>query len=171
MSSSTSAQPAPLIRFRQLIIGLGWLGFGLFVANEIANGEPFETTNHTLLRTFDVAKNILFALWPLGVWLQVKSRLGDFWRFLTGVFLLLLVIPIGLYCSLLIVLEDTAVWQDELVHYESVNPPVRIVQQHYYSGFATSDMQYRVVKITPLWGPWQHVEPADSARFPEEHYR
>ncbi|WP_170061920.1 hypothetical protein [Hymenobacter chitinivorans] len=68
------------------------------------------------------------------------------------------------------IVEDSAVWEDELVHYEAANPPVCIVQQ-YRDGLATTSTQYRVVKITPLWGPWQHVEPADPARFPEEHYR
>ncbi|MCB2407469.1 hypothetical protein [Hymenobacter lucidus] len=170
MNPSTSTQPTASARFRLLLIGLGWLGLVLFAVDWLVDGWKFETTSYALLRVFDLIKNVLFALWPVAVWLQLSARISDAWRFWAGILLVLVTIPCWLSCGFLLVFEDSAVWEDEKVQYESADPPVRIVQQ-YRDTFPTNPTQYRVVKITPLWGPWQHVEPADSARFPEEHYR
>ncbi|MCB2378142.1 hypothetical protein LGH70_11145 [Hymenobacter sp. BT635] len=170
MDSSASGKLPASAWFRPLLIGLGWLGFGLFVVNTVVDDWQFETISHSLLRTFDTAKNCLFALWPVAVWVQFETRLKEGWRFYAGILLLLTTIPLWLSCAFLLVFEDDGGWQEEMVQYESVNPPVRIVQQR-RNVFPTIDTQYRVVKITPLWGPWQHVEPADTARFPVEHYR
>lgn len=162
--------PSAPARLRPLVIGMGWLGLALFTVNGLLYDWPFETTNQALLRTFDVVKNCFFALWPLSIWLHLEPRLTGTLQSIINLGLCLVIFPWWLYCGFLVMEEDSAVWQDEQVQYESDNPPVRIVQQ-YRDVFTTTSTQYRVVKITPLWGPWQHVEPVDPARFPEEHYR
>ncbi|MCC2546982.1 hypothetical protein LJY25_11040 [Hymenobacter sp. BT175] len=157
-------------RLRRVIIWLGWIGVILFVANIVTDNWTFETVSHDLLRAFDLVMFGLFALWPISVWLQFKSRLGDTLRAIVAGLLVLLIIPWGLLCALFMVTEDDAPWEDQLVQYESALPPVCIVQQS-WNGFATIDTKYRVVKITPLFGFWQRVEPADPVRYPEVHYR
>jgi hypothetical protein len=170
MNPSASAQIPASTRLRPLLIGLGWLGLVLLAVDWLVDDWQFETTNTLLLRAFDLVTGCWVALWPIAVWLQLKSRLGETGRVIAGGFLILLLIPWWIFCFLFVVFADSAAWEEQIVQYESINPPVRIVQQ-YRNVFVTSPVQYRVVKITPLWGPWQHVEPADLARFPEVHYR
>jgi hypothetical protein len=165
MPTASPSASAWSTRLHQALVLLGWLGLALFIADELVDDWAFETTSRGLLRTFDIVKSGLFALWPVSLWLQAEHRLTGTMQDVANLGLCLLLFPWWAYCGFMIMMEDQAPWQDEAVFYTSTNPPVRVVRQ-YKSIFVTTSISYRVVKLTPLGPWWQHVEPADPTHFP-----
>ncbi|TGE22961.1 hypothetical protein [Hymenobacter metallicola] len=152
-------------QIRRLLIGLSWLGLLLSGVDLLAAEWAYETTNHDLLRVFDIVKNGFLALCPIGMWLQFGPRLSAKWRSLADLALCLVLFPWWLYCGLLLLNEDQSPWQDERVLATTSAPQTRIVRQ-YQDTFVTSNTRYRVVRLTPLGWWWQRVEPVDTSEFP-----
>ncbi|WP_167291169.1 hypothetical protein [Hymenobacter busanensis] len=131
---------------------------------------PFETTCTYLVRGFDLVRNILFGVvGPFAVWLHVALREENkhespargilLLLTLAWLLVLLIVLPLSFF------FEDAVPWQTKRVLYRSEeNPSIRITEQT-YNLFVTTSTTYRVVKLTPVLGLWQLVQPVDTARF------
>ncbi|MCC3157273.1 hypothetical protein LJ737_08485 [Hymenobacter sp. 15J16-1T3B] len=160
-SPPTGAAPT---RLRRWIIGLGWLGLGLWLADELSEQVPFETTDYALLKAFNLTRDVLLYLWPAALWLQF-SRLLPPWLELGAFGFAVLGTLVWVVLTLGRLLGEDAPWSDERVLYERPDDPRARVAVQASGNYSTAPLRYRVVRLTPVPGPWQRVEPVDTARF------
>lgn len=176
MSSATLVAPVdapPRGRLQRWVIGLGWVGCGLWGLDWLTGTLLLESTAPAgVLLTYHLLEVLLGWLWPLALSLQLRRWVKpDVLRIILTGFAGLLTLPLlgwSLLALLIFTSSPDSRWQTQQVLFRrAADPTIEVVRQTRAEQFVTTYPGYRLVQLTPVLGLWQRVEPVDTTTFDE----